>query len=141
MKERDCANCKHHTSDGCSSWGCEFEAKDLISRADAIERIANDNVVGGMDRINEYRNSNEHNDYLDGISTAIATVDDLPSADAVEVVRCEDCKHLNTAIGAIIVNGEKETVTCDYWCNATYPHVTVQDTEHFCSYGERRKCE
>ena len=40
MKERDCANCKHHTSDGCSSWGCEFEAKDLISRADAIEAVA-----------------------------------------------------------------------------------------------------
>lgn len=57
---------------------------DLISRADAIERIANDNVIGGMDRINEYRNSNEHNDYLDGISCAIATVDDLPSADAVQ---------------------------------------------------------
>ena len=39
MKERDCANCKHHTSDGCSSWDCEFEAKDLISRADAIETV------------------------------------------------------------------------------------------------------
>ena len=56
---------------------------DLISRADAIERIANDNVVGGMKRINEYRDSTEHNDYLDGISTAIATVEDIPSADAV----------------------------------------------------------
>lgn len=54
----------------------------LISREDAIERIANDNVVGGMKRINEYRGSTEHNDYLDGISTAIATVDDLPSAEA-----------------------------------------------------------
>ena len=29
MKERDCANCKHYTSDGCSSWECEFEAKEL----------------------------------------------------------------------------------------------------------------
>ncbi|MBR2554527.1 MAG: hypothetical protein IKE94_06655 [Aeriscardovia sp.] len=48
---------------------------DLISRADAIERIANDNVVGGMKRINEYRDSTEHNDYLDGISTAIATIE------------------------------------------------------------------
>ena len=59
---------------------------DLISRADAIERIANDNVVGGMKRINEYRNSTEHNDYLDGISTAIATIEDLPSADAEPIV-------------------------------------------------------
>lgn len=48
---------------------------DVISRADAIERIANDNVVGGMKRINEYRDSTEHNDYLDGISTAIATIE------------------------------------------------------------------
>ena len=40
MKERDCTNCKHHTSDGCSSWDCEFEAKDLISRADAIDAVA-----------------------------------------------------------------------------------------------------
>lgn len=39
MKERDCSNCKHHTEDGCSSWDCEFEAKDLISRADAIEAV------------------------------------------------------------------------------------------------------
>lgn len=40
MNERDCTNCKHHTSDGCSSWDCEFEAKDLISRADAIKAVA-----------------------------------------------------------------------------------------------------
>lgn len=40
MKERDCTNFKHHTSDGCSSWDCEFEAKDLISRADAIKAVA-----------------------------------------------------------------------------------------------------
>ena len=39
MKERDCANCKHHTEDGCSSWDCEFEARDLISRADAVPQL------------------------------------------------------------------------------------------------------
>ena len=39
MKERDCANCKHHTEDGCSKWDCEFEANDLISRADAIRWV------------------------------------------------------------------------------------------------------
>ena len=61
----------------------------LISRENAIERIANDNVVGGMKRINEYRDSAEHNDYLDGISTAIATVDDLPSAEA-EWIPCSE---------------------------------------------------
>lgn len=63
----------------------ELPKGELISRADAIERIVNDNVVGGMDRVNEYRNSNEHNDYLDGISCAIATVDDVPSAETHEI--------------------------------------------------------
>lgn len=63
----------------------ELPKGDLISRADAIERIANDNVVGGMKRINEYNNSTEFNEYLDGISDAITTVFcDVPSADAVQ---------------------------------------------------------
>lgn len=54
---------------------------DLISRELAMERIANDNVVGGMERINEYNNSTEFNEYLDGISDAITTIFcDVPSA-------------------------------------------------------------
>lgn len=39
MTDGDCANCKHHTEDGCSSWDCEYEPKDIISRADAIEAV------------------------------------------------------------------------------------------------------
>ena len=58
---------------------------DLISRELAMERIAKDNVVGGMERINEYNNSTEFNEYLDGISDAITTIFcDVPSADAVQ---------------------------------------------------------
>lgn len=58
---------------------------ELISKEDAIARIANDNVVGGMERINEYNNSTEFNEYLDGISDAITTIFcDVPSADAVQ---------------------------------------------------------
>lgn len=54
------------------------------------------------------------------------------------IVRCKDCKHIKQAIGAIVVNGEKETMTFDYWCTATYPHVVVPNKNHFCSYGERK---
>lgn len=59
MIERDCANCKHHTEDGCSKWDCEFEAKDLISRADAIEAVCDLYRVaslfnGGSDRREEW---------------------------------------------------------------------------------------
>ena len=37
MKERDCANCKHHTEDGCSSWDCEFEK--AMTKQEAIKWI------------------------------------------------------------------------------------------------------
>lgn len=89
----DCLACwiscknEHYLEDG-RPFDCPLEeAKtgDLISRADAMARIANDNVVGGMERINEYNNSTEFNDYLDGISDAIITVFcDVPSADITE---------------------------------------------------------
>lgn len=55
---------------------------DVISRELAMERIANDNVVGGMERIKEYNNSKEYNEYLEGISDAITTIFcDVPSAE------------------------------------------------------------
>ena len=133
---------------------------DLISRADAMARIANDNVVGGMERINEYNNSTEFNDYLDGISDAITTIFcDVPSADAetkwnctanfvaeqleklkdmtdeerikllqtmfssaeaVQVVRCKECKHYGATD-----------------CQIQESFYGIKDFD-FCSYGERK---
>ena len=37
MIERDCANCKHHTSDGCSKWDCEFEK--AMTREETIKTL------------------------------------------------------------------------------------------------------
>lgn len=58
------------------TYKCEAEQSDLISRADAIERIANDNLVGGMDKIREHRKTSH---YVEGLSDAIATLEDMPS--------------------------------------------------------------
>ena len=74
MKERDCANCKHHTSDGCSSWDCEFEARDLISRTDAIEAVRK-----------EYEDAINIGDNGDAIAYDVGRIlSELPSADAVD---------------------------------------------------------
>ena len=55
-----------------------------------------------------------------------AEIDDAPTIDAVEVVRCRDCKHY-------IVEG----ITTQYgWCHE-YKHSVNEDD--FCSYGERRE--
>ena len=51
--------------------------------------------------------------------------DDAPAVDAVEVVRCKDCKYY--------CNGWH----CNLYLNVS--HETKPD--HFCSYGERRDNE
>lgn len=56
--------------------------------------------------------------------TAAAFLDDIPDTDAVEVVRCKDCKHYH----------DFEThFDCNHACGMDY----VQPND-FCCYGERR---
>ena len=55
---------------------------------------------------------------------------ELPTADVVEVARCEKCKYRKTHTCAIT---GIETLFCDYGDKP----IAVQPT-HFCSYGERR---
>lgn len=57
-------------------------------------------------------------------ATAIKMIEDLPSADVVEVVRCKDCVHYQKG-------------GCNHFGYYTYtPDVDEND---FCSYGERRE--
>ena len=57
---------------------------DLISRAEAIERIANDNLIGGIEKIHEYRNANHNDHYIEGLSDAIATLEDMPNVPSAD---------------------------------------------------------
>lgn len=50
-------------------------------------------------------------------------IEDTPTIDAVEVVRCKDCKHY------------EENDGCG-WLD--YDYVTMMKPEDFCSYGERK---
>ena len=57
-------------------------------------------------------------------------IKNAPTVDAVEVVRCRDCKHWH-----------KETLFCDYM-----PYGEAQErvnwyADDFCSYGERKDNE
>ena len=79
------------------------EPTDLISRADAIEAV-------------------ENNSYGMGSRASIKAIKALPSADAVQVVRCKDCKwNMDDYMGT--------------WCSRLSGfHGTNADD--FCSYGE-----
>ena len=56
--------------------------------------------------------------------TIIAQIDDQPTADVVEVVRCKDCEH-----------GQSYNMFGSRYC-LKHNDVAVRDND-FCSYGER----
>lgn len=53
-------------------------------------------------------------------------IDKIPAVDAVEVVRCKDCKHMTIEMGYL------------YCCNV-WQGINGSGAEGFCSYGERRE--
>lgn len=61
---------------------------------------------------------------------AMSEIEDCPTADVVEVVRCKDCKYWGGAIYGYI---------CNAWSGINTKHYT-KPTE-FCSYGERKEQE
>ena len=60
--------------------------------------------------------------YVDAFQIANA-----PTVDAVEVVRCRECKHWH-----------KETLFCDYIAHGEARERVNWYGEDFCSYGERK---
>jgi hypothetical protein len=59
----------------------------------------------------------------------LRSVDEIPAADVVEVVRCKDCKHKRHLQGAT----DEENV-----CGLGWGLSGLISEEDFCSYGERR---
>ena len=72
----------------------------------------------------------ENKAYADGWNSAIAIIENAPAVDAVEVVRCGECKHYRPQKPIISRNGNVK-----YCCRSSYVKVKADD---FCSYGERR---
>lgn len=71
-----------------------------------------------------------------GVSGKLLTVKsiaDVPTIDAVPVVRCKDCKYayINSFSAASGV------AVCKKWSNEAETAIMQQD--NFCSYGERRE--
>ena len=67
-------------------------------------------------------------DIEDILSAVITYLSELPTVDAVEVVRCKDCKHYDkTHLG----NGDRRMCT-------KFLGLTIPKPDDFCSYGERK---
>lgn len=64
------------------------------------------------------KNGNKH--FINGIETVLEYAEQLPTVDAVPVVRCKDCKH--EFGGSCIICGFQK-----------------RKPDDFCSYGERKE--
>ena len=65
--------------------------------------------------------------YTTGYSDAVSAVENFPSADAVPVVRCKDCRWRG-----------REECAMFYRCECGEQHTWETDND-FCSYGERKE--
>ena len=58
---------------------------------------------------------------------ALTAVDHAPAVDAVEVVRCKDCKHYEIHKPKVLENCERNG------------YIIPMKPDDFCSYGERKE--
>ena len=94
---------------------------NLISRRDAIDAIE-------AKEANEFGNYREYNiAFNDGLRSAVYALEDLPSAEKTEVIRCKDCRYRKTPKG--------ENAYCDHDFGGLR---CVPMENDFCSYAERR---
>lgn len=94
---------------------CLIDANALADKVN--ESRYNNPHPQGMVRVNH---RNEHDHFLRMIL-------DAPTVDAVEVVRCKDCKHRSSDYD----------ILGDYLCEKRGCRFFCKDND-FCSYGERR---
>lgn len=77
--------------------------------------------------------SEEYNDgFDDGVQYVLECIDNVPTADVVEVVRCEDCIYKRI---------QDDGITHYYYCaleDRPNRQWSVDDTD-FCFWGERRE--
>lgn len=67
-----------------------------------------------------------------GIRKALRCIEQAPTVDAVPVVRCRECKHLN------VVNRKELYAHCPK-TNTVFLPFELDTREHFCSLGERKE--
>ena len=68
---------------------------------------------------------NGENEYVYDTNAVLDSIDSQPTVDAVEVVRCRDCKHC-----------DPENYHCDHHMGTSAPLRRKPDD--FCSYGEQK---
>jgi hypothetical protein len=87
-----------------------------------------DKLCKGLKDMAKYQNSYKQSTILGVVST----IENTPTADVVEVVRCKDCIYKT-----VTEDGEynPEDIVCEYHMSDGF------DSDDYCSYGKRKKVE
>lgn len=83
----------------------------------------------------------EKPEYADGWNSAIDIIENAPTVDAVEVVRCKDCKFWDEETKEKHSRSSEDDTLVDFAeCNRFSNYATAQYLRHddFCSLGERK---
>ena len=101
---------------------------DVRGKMSTEKRLIDANALMDVIRQHEYRlatkqGSIDYGMFTLGIQQA---VDEQPTVDAVEVIRCRECKHC-----------DPENHHCDHPMSTSAPLSRKPDD--FCSYGEKRR--
>ena len=76
-------------------------------------------------RLNQLRGDyGDFDHYTNGFDEGLVAVEDAPTADVVDVVRCKDCKHL---------------MFSDFYGECKNNHLGIVKPWDYCSYGERKE--
>lgn len=98
---------------------------DLISRSALLQEVR---------RCKEAVGACANHDYMVGYASALSGVEgqiaDAPAVDAVEVVRCKDCRH------------RWDEMRCPmYDMSGCFAPLDMSTDEGFCNYGAKRDAE
>ena len=93
------------------------------------------------DRAFMQMHSREEREYWDGVCCGVNwglnTITDAPTVQAVEVVRCKDCRYAYINF----FSANSGVALCRHWTNHAEGKQAITQHDDFCSYGERREGE
>ena len=102
--------------------------KNIVAERDKIPRT----VPAAPYELVAEKPFNHGNSMRGGIRKALRCIEQAPTVDAVPVVRCRECKHLN------VVNRKELYAHCPK-TNTVFLPFELDTREHFCSLGERKE--
>ena len=107
--------------------GCSIMANETLTCHMTNEKrlIDANALLAELDKFANPMPNKSGYDFLCGMAAAITEIENAPTVDAVEVVRCKDCKHFNGVFGR-----------CD-----NMRGLCISNPNEFCSNGERREGE